>query len=58
MRAQPPSDNPADPAVQRWQARQEARRAGIAQVQALAGQSLSLRAIAWHTGLHRRTVRS
>jgi hypothetical protein len=45
LRAQPPSDNPADPAVQRWLARQEARRAGIAQVQALAAQGLSLRAI-------------
>jgi len=58
LRAQPPSDNPADPAVQRWQARQEARRAGIAQVQALAAQGLSLRAIARQRGLHRRTVRS
>jgi len=45
LRAQPPSDDPAEPAVQRWQARQEARRAGIAQVQALAVQGLSLRAI-------------
>ncbi len=58
LRAQPPSDDPADPAVQRWQARQEARRAGIAQVQALAAQGLSLRAIARQLGLHRRTVRS
>ncbi len=58
LRVHPPSDDPADPAVQRWQARQEARRAGIAQVQALAHQGLSLRAIARHTGLHRRTVRS
>ena len=58
LRAQPPSDDPADPAVQRWQARQEARRAGIAQVQALARQGLSLRAIARQLGIHRRTVRS
>jgi len=58
LRAQPPSDNQADPAVQRWQARQDARRAGIAQVQALARQGLSLRAIARQRGLHRRTVRS
>jgi len=58
LRAQPPSDNPADPAVQRWQARQDARRAGIAQVQALAHQGLSLRAIARQRGLHRRTVRA
>ncbi len=56
--AQPPSDDPADPAVQRWQARQEARRAGIAQVQTLAAQGLSRRAIARQRGLHRRTVRS
>ncbi len=62
LHARPPSDNPADPAVQRWQARQEARqearRAGIAQVHALARQGLSLRAIARQRGLHRRTVRS
>jgi hypothetical protein len=45
LRTQPPSDDPADPAVQRWQARQDARRAGIAQVQTLAHQGLSLRAI-------------
>ena len=55
---QPPSDDPADPAVQRWQARQEARRTGLAQVQTLARQGLSQRAIARQLGLHRRTVRS
>jgi len=58
LRTQPPSDDPADPAVQRWQARQDARRAGIAQVQTLARQGLSLRALARQTGLHRRTIRS
>ncbi len=43
--AQSPGNDPADPAAQRWQARQEARRADIAQVQALARQGLSQRAI-------------
>jgi transposase len=57
LRPTPPGDDPADPAVQRWQERQARRAAGIAQVHALAAQQLSERAIARQTGLHRRTVR-
>lgn len=55
--AQPPSDDPSDPAVQRWHLRQSTRQQGIAQVQALARQGIGQRATARQLGLHRRTVR-
>jgi transposase len=57
LRSQPPSDNPADPATQRWYGRQEQRRTQLAQVHALAQQGFSQRAIARQTGHHRHTIR-
>jgi predicted transcriptional regulator len=54
---QPPSENPADPAHQRWQMRRKVREAGIAHVHTLAEQGLSQRAIARQLGLHRKTVK-
>jgi hypothetical protein len=57
LRDQPPSDDPNDPATQRWYWRQARRRAQIAQVHDLAQQGLSQRAIARQTGHHRQTVK-
>jgi transposase len=57
LRDQPPSDDPSDPATQRWYWRQARRRAQIAQVHELAQQNLSQRAIARQTGHHRQTVK-
>jgi len=57
LRASPPTDNPDDPEYQCWQLRQGTRQAGIAQVQALACQDQSHRAIARQLGLHRKTVK-
>jgi transposase len=57
LRSQPPSDNPSDPAHQRWYWRQGQRHTQIAQVHALAQQGLSQRAIARQTGHHRHTIR-
>ena len=57
LHAQPPSDDPNDPAAQRWYWRQADRRAKIAQVHALTEQGLSQRGIARQTGHHRDTVR-
>jgi transposase-like protein len=54
---QPPSDNPEDPANQRWQLRRAMRQAGIAQVHALAQQGFSLRSIARQLSMHRQTVK-
>jgi len=54
---QPPSDDPNDPATQRWFWRQARRRAQIAQAHELAQQGLSQRAIARQTGHHRQTVK-
>jgi len=56
LQAYPPSDNPHDPAVQRWHTRQETRHTAIGQVQALARQGWSERAITRQLGLNRRTV--
>jgi hypothetical protein len=53
----PPSEDPDDPAVQRWHARRQERQAGIEQVQRLYQQGLSQRAIARQTRLNRRTVK-
>ena len=55
--SQPPSDNPEDPANQRWHLRQAIRRAGVGHVHALAQQGFSLRAIARQLGMHRQTVK-
>ncbi|MDQ2998944.1 MAG: helix-turn-helix domain-containing protein, partial [Chloroflexota bacterium] len=57
LQASPPTDDPTDPAHQRWQVRQATRQAGIAQVHTLARQGLSHRAIARQLGIHRRTVK-
>lgn len=57
LRNQPPSDNPTDPATQRWYWRQGQRRTEMAHVHALAQQGLSQRAIARQTGHHRQTIR-
>jgi transposase len=57
LRAVPPSDDPHDPAVQRWHLRRQRRAEGIALVQALAARGLSARAICRQTGLARHTVR-
>jgi transposase/transposase-like protein len=57
LRSQPPTDNPTDPATQRWYWRQGQRHGEIAQVHALAQQGLSQRAIARQTGHHRQTIR-
>lgn len=54
---QPPSDDPSDPASQRWYWRQVDRRAKITRVHELAEQGLSQRAIARQTGHHRDTVK-
>jgi len=54
---QPPSADPHDPAPQRWHWRRATRRAGPAEMQGLAAQGLSQRAIARQTGHHRQTVR-
>lgn len=53
----PPSEDPHDPAVQRWHQRRQERHAGIEQVQQLCQQGLSQRAIARQMGLNRRTVK-
>jgi len=53
----PPSDDPEDPAYQRWQLRHAMRQAGIAQVHALARQGHSQRAITRQLGIARQTVR-
>ncbi|MEI7768564.1 MAG: transposase [Chloroflexales bacterium] len=58
LRASPPTDNPDDPAYQRWHLRQATRQAGIAQVHALSRQGLAHYAIARQLGLNRRTVKA
>jgi transposase len=57
LRPVPPRGDAADPAVQRWLARQERRAHGVALVHQLARQGLSERAIARQTGLNRKTVK-
>lgn len=57
LRSQPPSDDPRDPASQRWYWRQMQRHAEISQAHALAQQGLSQRAIARQTGHHRDTIK-
>jgi transposase len=57
LRSHPPSDNPADPATQRWFWRKAQRRAQIALVHELAQQDLSQRAISRQTGFSRTTIR-
>ena len=57
LRDQPPSNDPTDPAYQRWHMRRQVREAGIAYVHALVEQGLSQRAIARRLGLHRKTVK-
>lgn len=58
LRPSPPTEDPDDPAHQRWQVRQATRQAGIAEVHALAARGASQRSIATRLGLHRRTVRA
>lgn len=53
----PPTDDPHDPATQRWHWRRAMRRAGIAEVHALAAEGLSERAIARRTNHSRQTIR-
>lgn len=53
----PPSDDPNDPASQRWYWRQARRQARIAHVHKLAEEGLSQRGIARETGHHRDTIR-
>jgi transposase len=57
LRRQAPSDDPNDPATQRWQRRQAEREKQIGLVQHLADQGLSQRAIARQTGISRPTVK-
>lgn len=57
LRDHPPTENPDDPAFQRWQVRHATRQAGIAQVQILTQQGWSQRAIARQLGISRQTVR-
>jgi len=53
----PPSDDPDNPATQRWYWRQAQKQARISHVHELAAQGLSQRAIARRTGHHRQTIR-
>jgi len=57
LRNRPPSDDPTDPATQRWYWRRLQRRAKTARVHELSQQGLSQRAIARQTGHHRQTVK-
>jgi transposase len=57
LRRQPPSDDPNDPAVQRWQRRQAEREKQIGLVHHLADQGFSQRAIERQTGFSRPTVK-
>jgi len=57
LNSQPPSEDPTDPAAQRWYWRQARRRMRIAHVHELAEQGLSQRGIARQTGHHRDTIR-
>lgn len=57
LRDHPPSDDPADPASQRWYWRRARRHAEILHVHELAEQSLSQRSIARRTGHHCDTVK-
>lgn len=53
----PPTDDPSDLATQRWHWRRATRRAGIAEVYALASEGLSERAIARQTRHSRQTIK-
>jgi transposase len=57
IRSQPPSDDPTDPASQRWYWRQARRHAEITHVHELAQQGFSQRAIARQIGRNRKTVK-
>ena len=57
VRDHPPTDDPTDPASQRWYWRQADRHAKISHVHELAEQGLSQRATARQTGHHRHTVK-
>jgi transposase len=57
LRSQPPSDDPTDPASQRWYWRQARRHAEITHVHELAQQGLSQRAIARQIGRDRKTIK-
>jgi transposase len=57
LRPQPPSDDPNDPAVQRWQRRRAERDKLIGLVHRLAEQGYSQRAIERQTGFSRPTVK-
>lgn len=54
----PPTRHANDPATQQWHLRRARRHAELTEVHALARKGYSHRAIARHTGLHRRTIRS
>ena len=56
LREQPPTENPLDPAYQRWQVRRATREAGIAQVHMLTRQGWSQRAIVRQLGISRTRV--
>jgi transposase len=58
LRRQPPSADHTAPTRQRWEQRQAERQGQVTQVQQLAEQGLSQRAIARQTGYHRRTVKT
>ena len=57
LRCQPPSDDPNDPAVQRWQRRRAERDQQIGLAHHLADQGYSQRAIERQTGFSRPTVK-